>query len=118
MWPTVKTIVCRSLRRTVPLITEWGEVGDGPGQFNSPRGIDIDQAGNVYVADYYNSRVQKFTSGGGFVKEWGNIGSGDGQFIYCGGIDIDIDGDVWVTDYHGHRIQKFHFGWRVYYHVG
>ncbi len=33
-------------------------------QFNGPRGIAISQFGEVYVADYNNNRIQKFTSSG------------------------------------------------------
>jgi len=34
------------------------ELGDG--QFSSPTGIDVDSAGNVYVLDHGNFRIQKF----------------------------------------------------------
>ena len=38
----------------------WGSEGSGNGQFNSPRGVAVDSVGNVYVADMYNHRIQKF----------------------------------------------------------
>ena len=34
--------------------------GSGDGQFNLPRGVAVDHAGNVYVTDSVNNRVEKF----------------------------------------------------------
>ncbi len=42
-------------------LMRWGSFGSEPGQFNLPRGVAIDQAGNVYVVDTENNRVQKFS---------------------------------------------------------
>ena len=41
-------------------LTEWGEFGEAPGQFNVSLGIAVDAAGNVYVSDSHNHRIQKF----------------------------------------------------------
>jgi hypothetical protein len=42
-------------------VGQWGSYGNGPGQFNNPMGIAIDPSGNyVYVADYYNARINVF----------------------------------------------------------
>lgn len=42
------------------LQTYWGMGGAFPGGLNNPHGISIDAAQNVYVADSFNNRVQKF----------------------------------------------------------
>jgi DNA-binding beta-propeller fold protein YncE len=42
------------------LLGEWGGLGVAAGQFRIPVGLAVDQAGNVYVADTLNHRVQKF----------------------------------------------------------
>jgi tripartite motif-containing protein 71 len=39
----------------------WGTKGAGTGQFNRPLGIATDGAGNVYVDDYGNGRIEVFT---------------------------------------------------------
>jgi sugar lactone lactonase YvrE len=44
---------------------EWGSLGIGAGQFCTPVGLAIDRAGNVYVADTLNHRVQRFVLRGG-----------------------------------------------------
>ncbi|MDO8672173.1 MAG: NHL repeat-containing protein, partial [Dehalococcoidia bacterium] len=40
-----------------------GEVGGGAGQFRQPVGLFVDVAGNLYVADTFNHRLQKFAPG-------------------------------------------------------
>ena len=37
---------------------------------STPSDIATDNAGNVYVLDSENDKVQKFTTNGTFVKEW------------------------------------------------
>lgn len=49
---------------------EWGSKGDKPGEFNIPHAIDLDNKGNVYVADRENKRIQEFDANGKFLKEW------------------------------------------------
>jgi hypothetical protein len=52
----------------------WGTSGSGSGQFlNGAGGVAVDSAGNVYVTDLGNHRVEKFTSGGAFISSWGSI---------------------------------------------
>src|SRR5690349_1987887 len=50
-------------------IKSWGEPGSGPGQFNTPHSIATDNAGNVYVADRGNGRIQVFDSDGKYLRE-------------------------------------------------
>ena len=41
-------------------LTHWGVAGSFPGAFSNPHHFDVDEDGNLYVADYGNYRVQKF----------------------------------------------------------
>lgn len=50
-------------------LKSWGEPGSGPGQFNTPHSIALDNAGLVYVADRGNARIQVFDSEGKFLRE-------------------------------------------------
>src|SRR5258706_14016492 len=61
-------------------LTQWGTSGIANGQFETPEGVATDAAGNVYVADTYGHRIQKFTSTGGYITKWGTHGSANGQF--------------------------------------
>jgi len=78
-----------------------------PWYFYYPKFIAANAAGNVYVADSWNHRIQKFTASGAFIGKWGKKGTGDGELDMPFGIAIDGDGNVYVAEWGNHRIQKF-----------
>jgi DNA-binding beta-propeller fold protein YncE len=85
-----------------------GSAGSGNGQFNSPQGgLVFDSAGNVWVADTLNDRIQKFNSEGEYLSQFGKVGTGNGQFQNPINIAIDSAGNLWVVDASNNRIQKF-----------
>jgi hypothetical protein len=86
---------------------EWGSLGTGNGQFDTPSQIATNAAGDVFVADRGNHRIQKFTSTGVYITQWGSHGAGSGQFDSPSGIATDAAGDVYVADFLNNRIQKF-----------
>jgi len=88
-------------------VSKWGTEGTGDGQFNEPAGVAVAADGSVYVADFANHRVQKFTSEGVFVTSWGTEGTGDGQFDHPSSVAVTLDGNVYIADFWNHRIQKF-----------
>lgn len=99
-----------------PITNRFGHAGagTGPGQFNGPQGAVIDAAGNLYVTEHENHRVQKFRitqSGSAWnvqhLATWGSGGSGVGQFNTPYGITTDAAGDIWVADGFNSRLQKF-----------
>jgi DNA-binding beta-propeller fold protein YncE len=50
-------------------LMSFGEPGSGPGQFNTPHSIVADAAGNIYVADRGNGRIQVFDGDGRYLRE-------------------------------------------------
>jgi hypothetical protein len=52
------------------LARSWGAPGAGPGEFNVPHNIGCDSAGNVYVADRENHRIQVFSDDGEVADIW------------------------------------------------
>ena len=83
------------------------------GAFWNPRGMAIDASGNIYVADSGNHRIQKFDSGGNFLKKWGKdggsgeAGGDDGEFNWPTGIAINTAGQIVVVEQTGNRAQLF-----------
>lgn len=85
-----------------------------PGTLNQPWGIAVDQAGNVFVADTWNHRIQKFDATGKFISMWGSVADTRGnaqtqlsQFYGPRSIAIDPQGNVYVTDTGNKRVLKF-----------
>lgn len=72
--------------------------GSGPGQLSRPRDAATAADGDVFVADYRNSRVAVFSPTGDWIGGWGVNGTGPGQFKRPYGIDLDGTGDVYVAD--------------------
>lgn len=84
------------------------QVADGSvGSLASPRGIAVDAAGNVYVADLGNQRVVKFSPDGQTASTWGQKGTAAGEFNEPSGVATDAQGNVYVADTWNGRIQKF-----------
>lgn len=66
--------------------------------FYMPSDIAVDKAGNIYVLDSGNHRIQKFDPEGNFIASFGRQGQGPGEFQYPQSIDIDAEGNIYVAD--------------------
>ncbi len=79
----------------------------GNGNLNSPWGICIDVAGNIYVVDKDNNRIQKFDTDGNFVLKFGSYGTENGQFNHPTGVAVDVTGNIYILDCGNNRVEKF-----------
>ena len=87
-----------------------GGPGDGPARFDAPGGVAVAPDGTLYVADFYNQRIQQLTPDGGFIKQWGitaEAGIWSGQFNYPTDVALSADGMLIVADGYHDRIQVF-----------
>lgn len=78
-----------------------------PWYFSSPAGLACDDSGNVYVADSFNKRVQKFTAQGQFISMWNGSDGFHPEFDTPQDVALDIDGNVYVVDSAAGRVRVF-----------
>lgn len=86
----------------------------GAAQLNSPHGLAVDTAGNLYIADTLNSRVRKLGTDGTITTVAGN-----GSFGFAGdngaaasailnqpaGVAVDKAGNLYIADTGNHRVR-------------
>lgn len=89
-----------------------GGSGDNDGQLNNPSEIDVDNAGNIFVADRGNNRIQKLDNTGQFLEKWDNTGSSVGQPIAPQAVAISETGTItmYVADTANNQVLKLENG--------
>ena len=92
-------------------LQEFGELGNGPGQFDLIHGLAIDRSHRIYVGDRSNDRIQVFTENGEFIEEWPDVSDPVGVFI-------DENESVWVVSARLNRIINFNKEGELQYHLG
>ncbi len=80
-------------------LTTWGGEGAGPGEFNVPHSIVIDDAGLLHIADRSNQRIQVFDGEGKYIRETRHPGTP------CG-LCMSTDQHIFMAHGHTGRIMK------------
>lgn len=117
--PKVERIVWKHNRQQVhtsftPSLVKTVAGGNGEGtgddEFRFPTGIAVDASGNIYIADQFNHRVQKWIPGAAKgITVAGVSGQGDDadQLNYPMSVAVDTKGNIYVSDAANSRIQMF-----------
>ena len=105
---------------TITTVTGWwrsGFNGDGgpatEAQLAVPRGVAVDSAGNLYIADSLNDRIRKVDAATGTIATVaGRTFSGDGgpatqaHIHEPNGVATDGSGNLYIADTNNHRIRR------------
>jgi len=109
-------IVLCSLRGE--FISKFGQRGKGPGEFNFPTHVSVDDQKQIYVTDSLNYRVQVFDAAGRFLRTFGSVGDGPGHFSRPKGVAVDQSGHVYVVDAEFANVQIFDERGRLLLNLG
>src|SRR3954465_1688455 len=71
---------------------EWGKKGTAEGEFHFPIGIAINRKDEVFVSDFYNNRVQKFSAGGKFLAAFPVADN-------PAGLAVDADDNLYIAHF-------------------
>ena len=91
---------------TGPATMFQGGKGKGKGQFDSPSAIALDNNGNVFIADTGNSRIEKFSTTGGFLGTIKIAENDRGQPSEPSGIAVDHTGCMYVANASKQCVEK------------
>jgi DNA-binding beta-propeller fold protein YncE len=82
--------------------------GKGIGELDRPMHLTVAPNGKIYVADFYNHRVQSFAPDFSLLFQIGKKGRIlGGNFNYPTDVAIGPKGFLYVADAYNNRIQKF-----------
>ncbi|MHC4535909.1 MAG: peptidyl-alpha-hydroxyglycine alpha-amidating lyase family protein [Planctomycetota bacterium] len=70
-------------------VNQWGQEGDGPGQFALPHAIIADSLNRLYVADRENARIQVFGIRGKLLAVWEDV-------VTPWGLCITKNDEIWA----------------------
>jgi DNA-binding beta-propeller fold protein YncE len=90
---------------TAKLVKHWGVEGTEIGQLRYPYDIVLNGE-YVYLCEFGNHRVQKFTRDGESLGAWGTNGRREGELYQPWGCVIDSRGRLHVLDSYNHRVQR------------
>jgi len=89
------------------VLRKIGGPGKEEGLFHKPTHVTVDDAGNLFVTDAFNFRVQLLDANGKFVRTVGYQGSHPGAFARPKGIAVDRQGHLYVVDAAFELVQVF-----------
>lgn len=87
------------------LLQQWGGQGNGPGELRYPYDLVLHEE-FVYVCEYGNHRVQKFTRDGQSLATWGSIGRDPGMLHTPWAMAIDTESCLHIVDTLNQRVQR------------
>lgn len=94
-------------RSTGELLFKFGKLGDKDGELHFPTNLTVGPEGDIYVSDFMNFRIQRFSPDGKFLRTYGSLGDSPSQFSRPKGVAVDKQGRIYVVDSAFENVQIF-----------
>ena len=88
-------------------VLSWGGFGTGPGQFNNPVGIEVDNDGFVYVVDDVRGVLEKYDSKGKVISTVDVFSNTHHGFNAANCFTMDKDGNAYIGQLNPNQVAKF-----------
>jgi sugar lactone lactonase YvrE len=93
------------------LIKAWGQLGNGPDDFDQPHALAMDSKGRLFVGDRANNRIKIFDQDGQLLDTWY-------QFSRPSGIFIDAQDNMYVADSESGSVARARTDWKRGIRIG
>ena len=90
-------------------VRKFGKRSLNMGDFLRPKGITVDNEGNIYVVESYYDFLLVYNNSGEFLLPIGGTGSGTGQFYLPSGVWSDSMNRIYVADMFNGRVVIFQY---------
>jgi DNA-binding beta-propeller fold protein YncE len=88
---------------------KFGQRGLFVGQMVRPKGVAVDEEGNIYVVESYYDHLLVYDRSGEFLIGIGGTGAASGKFFLPAGVWVDSRNRVFVADMFNGRVAVFQF---------
>lgn len=89
------------------LLQKFATRGEGVGEVLYPKRLAVDTAGDVWVPDAGNDRIDVFNEHGEFLRSFGSDGTGSEEMIDPTGVAVDHGGHIWIADDENNRVDEW-----------
>jgi hypothetical protein len=93
------------------LLKAWGQLGNGPDDFDQPHALAMDSKGRLFVGDRGNNRIKIFDQDGKLLDTWY-------QFSRPSGIFIDAQDNIYVADSESGSVARARTDWKRGIRIG
>ena len=92
------------LGRNGDVISKFGQRGLNLGDLVRPKGVTVDQDGNIYVIESFHDYLLVYNESGRLLIPIGGTGTGDGEFYLPSGVWTDKNNRIYIADMFNGRV--------------
>ncbi len=88
-------------------VTDFGNYGNGDGEFYRIQGIEIGKCNNIYVCDTYLGEISVFDENFNFITKFGNYGKNPGELNIPLDIAFNSKEEIFISSMNNSSVEVF-----------